>query len=65
MTVSGTRVENWNPGIIRQKLAGIMREYRPELAEQLKTEIKASQFYWPSEFTRATKRWNNSTASNL
>jgi len=47
MTVSGTRVENWNPGIIRQKLAGILRDYRPVLAEQLKTEIKTAQFSWP------------------
>ena len=52
MTASGTRVENWNPGIIRQKLAGILREYRPVLAEQLKTEIRTSQFSWPGRTLR-------------
>jgi hypothetical protein len=51
-TVTRARIENWNPGIIRQKLAGILREYRPVLAEQLKTEIKTSQFSWPGVTTR-------------
>lgn len=60
MTVTSSRVENWNPGVIRTKLAGIMREYRPELAEQLKTEIKASQFSWPG----TTRRKNGSTVGS-
>lgn len=60
MTVTQTRIENWNPGIIRNKLAAIMREYRPVLAEQLKTEIRASQFSWPG----TTRRVNGSTVGS-
>jgi hypothetical protein len=60
MTVTQTRTENWNPGIIRTKLAGIMREYRPVLAEQLKTEIKTSQFNSPN----ITRRKNGSTVGS-
>ena len=60
MTASGTRVENWNPGIIRQKLAGILLDYRPVLAEQLKTEIRTSQFSWPG----ITQRRNGSSVGS-
>ena len=57
-TTTRTRVENWNPGIIRQKLARILSDYRPVLAEELKTSIKTVQFYWP----RTTQRKNGQPA---
>lgn len=61
MTQSGvrptrTRVENWNPGLIRARLTRILGEYRPVLAEQLRTEIRSPQFSWPG----TTRRRNGS-----
>lgn len=55
-----TRVENWNPDLIRARLARILGEYRPVLAEQLKTEIRSPQFAWP----RTTRRQNGSTVGS-
>lgn len=53
-TVTRTRIENWNPGIIRQKLTRILSDYRPVLAEELKESIRSPQFSWP----RQTRRKN-------
>jgi hypothetical protein len=57
-TVTRARVENWNPGIIRQKLSRILRDYRPVLADELRESIKTTQFSWP----RTTKRRNGEVA---
>ena len=56
--VTRARVENWNPGIIRQKLSRILRDYRPVMAQELKTSIQSSQFSWP----RTTQRRNGTVA---
>jgi hypothetical protein len=56
--VTRARVEDWNPGIIRQKLTRILQDYRPVLAEELRESIKATQFSWP----RTTKRKNGQLA---
>jgi hypothetical protein len=58
VTTTATKVANWNPDSVKQKLTQIMRDYRPVLAEQLKTEINTVQFNWP----RTTLRKNGQVA---